>query len=71
MEAQLDGGDEIIEFERSVVAFPVDEERRRAVHTAAHAAQEIGPHLGRILPGGQRVSQIGLRQTKRAGQSEQ
>ena len=38
---------------------------------AAHAAQKIGLHLGCILPGRQRASQIGLGQTKRVGQSEQ
>src|SRR6202030_3315528 len=69
-EPQFDGGDEIIEFERSVMKLPVDEECRRPVHTAAHAAQKIGLHLRCILPGRQRASQIGLGQTKRVGQSE-
>jgi hypothetical protein len=41
-----------IEIKGAVVADAVDEERRRAVHAAAHAAQEIVTHPGGMgMPG--------------------
>src|SRR5439155_13658893 len=55
--AGLERRHEVLELPRPVVPPLADEERRRPVDPAAHAAQEVAPYARLELAGGQRVAE--------------
>src|SRR5205823_4331607 len=44
----LDGGEECFQFVRSIVAYPINEEGRCAIHSTSYPAQEILAHTIRM-----------------------